>query len=1294
MGIAKLIADKFSNQVARLSALSPEQISEIQNLREDYFEWLSKANPNDPASVAYTNGLLAASSVEIFDAYLSQIKDLYQPAAREVELNGKDFKPDHNIRFLNITKWVTNREENSLEKLTNVYEVLSDEDCNIALIFHRTRTETQVYLAVSNRTAKDDNTDIKSYINRLASAVKGNFPGAEFKDAESGIPQCLRKDIDYDFRYSVASVSNVPTEKSEKFISQTIEKLLDGIVPEKTEQEYTLILLATPVQNVEEKKMRLAELYSGLAPYASWQTNFTMTESDSVSSNMQVGLNIGASAGIQNGQNQAITNSHGATDSSSKGETNTQGETVSDARGMSKTTTEGTTATDSENIGTSKTQTVGSSATATSGSTNSRSHAKGSNTSYSQTEGSGDTLGVNATATLNLGRGLISTVGRAVGEKAGWNVGGSFAPVGIGINGGVSKAGVTLSDSTGSSTNHGFNIGAGVHYDHNWNRSLTELTGESLTDTVSTGTSRSLAKGSSISTAAGESHTIGQSLAKSASQSVGQNIQHTVANATSQALTKTLGKAVTNTVSQTAGRSKGINLGTNFGMNFARSSNVTATVGRNEGLTQSYTNYQIKYALQLLEEQMKRFEQSAALGMWDFAAYVLSEDANVANNVAHSYLALTQGEKSFMTKAAINLWRGDLNRNDSEAREICEYLRELHHPIFGLRPGLIMEDPTFYVYPPVVTATTSLTGKELAYSLNFPKKSVAGLPVLECAEFGRNVVTYGPSRKNEEMLRLGQVFHMNHSEKTVVNLSLNSLTAHTFITGSTGAGKSNTVYQILDQASKRGETFLVIEPAKGEYKHIFGSGFTASVFGTNPAVAPILRINPFSFPKGIHILEHLDRLVEIFNVCWPMYAAMPAVLKNAVEKSYADCGWNLVRSVNRYGEDIYPSFADVARNIKEIIDTSEYDSDNKGAYKGSLLTRLQSLTNGINGMIFTCDEIADTDLFDKNVIVDLSRVGSSETKSLIMGMLVLKLQEYRIATATGMNENLKHITVLEEAHNLLKRTSTEQASESANLRGKSVEMLANAIAEMRTYGEGFVIADQAPGLLDLSVIRNTNTKIIMRLPDRTDRELVGRAANLNDGQIAELAKLPCGVAAIYQNEWVQPVLCKVAEYPDSKSRYSYNPQDNDEHLDEESGVVTESLLDCIMNKELFRKGNRADILRLKERVIRSKLDTSIKKDFVEYISANDTKTIDALRQLVYNFLSAEDAICTASHCNEISAWVHSVVDGLTPSIKDYSKKQIDLALALILHEQVLRDAAYNDLLVRFAEIYKAEGGVF
>jgi hypothetical protein len=165
-----------------------------------------------------------------------------------------------------------------------------------------------------------------------------------------------------------------------------------------------------------------------------------------------------------------------------------------------------------------------------------------------------------------------------------------------------------------------------------------------------------------------------------------------------------------------------------------------------------------------------------------------------------------------------------------------------------------------------------------------------------------------------------------------------------------------------------------------------------------------------------------------------------------------------------------------------------------------------------------------------------------ETKALIMGLLVMKLQEYRM-TGGKMNSDLQHITVLEEAHNLLKRTSTEQSNESSNLLGKSVEMLANAIAEMRTYGEGFIIVDQAPGLLDISVIRNTNTKIILRLPDEDDRVLVGKAANLNDDQIVELAKLQCGVAAVYQNDWVQPVLCKVEEFKEADKNFRYNNPD-------------------------------------------------------------------------------------------------------------------------------------------------------
>ncbi|MCM1277314.1 MAG: ATP-binding protein, partial [Lachnospiraceae bacterium] len=597
-------------------------------------------------------------------------------------------------------------------------------------------------------------------------------------------------------------------------------------------------------------------------------------------------------------------------------------------------------------------------------------------------------------------------------------------------------------------------------------------------------------------------------------------------------------------------------------------------------------------------------------------------------------------------RSAVNLWDGD----SDEAAEILKSVQRLRHPVFGLAAA----STEWLIYPAQVDPTTVLSGKELAKALNFPRKSVTGLPVIECAEFGRNISSYDETENGDE-LHLGTIFHMNHSESTDVSLNKNSLTAHTFITGSTKAGKSNTVYKILDEARQKGVKFLVVEPAKGEYKKVFGHDKDVFVYGTNKAKTPLLRIDPFSFPKDVHVLEHLDRLIEIFNVCWPMYAAMPAVLKNAVEKSYEDCGWNLTESANEFGENLYPNFADVARNVKKIIDSSEYDTENKGAYKGSLLTRLNSLTNGINGLIFQSDELTDEELFKRNVIVDLSRIGSTETKSLIMGMLVLKLQEYRIS-GDEMNAELNHLTVLEEAHNLLKRTSTEQPTEGGNLLGKSVEMLSNAIAEMRTYGEGFIIADQAPGLLDMAVIRNTNTKIILRLPDLSDRELVGKAANLNDDQIAELAKLPCGVAAVYQNEWIEPVLCKVEKA--NKNESPYVMRECDQVKPQKVDLTKRLELTEILNDKATGSVNLSEVVRLLEQMGAS---SSVKVKVLKFLKGDaNVKRAAAIGSLYPEVTKAvRDAYSSSS---DTTSWTRAARSTLSDVAEREMQNQIIRAI--------------------------------
>lgn len=538
-------------------------------------------------------------------------------------------------------------------------------------------------------------------------------------------------------------------------------------------------------------------------------------------------------------------------------------------------------------------------------------------------------------------------------------------------------------------------------------------------------------------------------------------------------------------------------------------------------------NKAVEELLTRIDEQIKRTKESEDYGCYSCAAYFLSSRPSKALLAANTYRSLMIGEGSSVESGAVNLWQ-----DRASVTAMREYLKRFTHPVFARQLWENEADSLFY------TAGTLVSGRELPMHLGLPTRSVHGLPIIEHAEFGRNVPD--EAMPDEDKMNLGKIYHMGKEEAAGLLLNRQAMASHTFITGSTGTGKSNAVYHLLDEITKNGQTtFLVVEPAKGEYKNVFGNCTDVQVFGTNPRETPLLRMNPFAFPENIHILEHIDRLVEIFNACWPMYAAMPAVLKDAIERSYQKVGWDLRNSESEKG--VFPTFFDLLDILPGVIEESHYSKDTQSDYVGALCTRVKSLTNGIYGSVLCAeDALTDEALFDRNVVVDLSRVGSMETKSLLMGILVMKLQEYRMCSS-GMNSRLRHVTVLEEAHNLLRKTSAEQSQEGANLQGKSVEMLANAIAEMRTYGEGFIIADQAPGLLDMSVIRNTNTKIILRLPDEEDRKLVGKSAALKEAQIDELSKLPLGVAAVYQNEWPEAVLCKIEAYPMPENAVYHKP---------------------------------------------------------------------------------------------------------------------------------------------------------
>lgn len=583
--------------------------------------------------------------------------------------------------------------------------------------------------------------------------------------------------------------------------------------------------------------------------------------------------------------------------------------------------------------------------------------------------------------------------------------------------------------------------------------------------------------------------------------------------------------------------------GTNEQESRAQQEGGGSSMGKTEGVSIQTVRRErhIQELLSKVDSYLKWLNRCENYGMFDCCAYVISGNAGTNLLVASQYQALMQGEAEMNQPVTINTWT-----QANGVEQVRGALKHLMHPTV-LREGT-MFSPAMLI-----------SSKELARQMALPQEPVVGVSVMEYASFGREVVRKSPVKAGR-VARIGVVTHMGKKDPNQpVLLDLQSLASHTFIAGTNGSGKSNTIFRLLEELLQAGIPFMVIEPAKGEYKNVFSREKSVRVYGTNRSKTPLFRLNPFWFNEDVNIKEHIARLMDVFNASWPMYAAMPSVLNAAIENAYKSCGWNLNAS-RCVGRRIFPTVQDVLDALGEKMETTAFSAEVKGNYVGALSTRLEALCSGIYADIFAGADLGDQALFESNVLIDLSRAGSSEISAMVMGILLIRLREYRMSEG-ALNHPLRHVTVLEEAHHLLRKTSTAQSEEGSNMMGKAVEMISNAIAEMRSYGDGFIIADQSPGLLDASVLRNTNTKIIMRLPEGGDRELVGNTIGLTQKQTYELSRLKTGVCAIYQKDWLEAVLCQVDRAAHEEQLYVPKPEPDEE--DRRRRVLIELLLQPI-----------------------------------------------------------------------------------------------------------------------------------
>jgi hypothetical protein len=501
--------------------------------------------------------------------------------------------------------------------------------------------------------------------------------------------------------------------------------------------------------------------------------------------------------------------------------------------------------------------------------------------------------------------------------------------------------------------------------------------------------------------------------------------------------------------------------------------------------------------VQLLEAELKRYEQGQHIGMWTTQIVLGAEDLNWLQRGRAVLLGAFPGEATAPEPIRASTCRPDVGHGG---------------------------------YQQV------LTSAEAALLAHPPAEEFPGYEVVDVVRFGVQPLASGATG---EMVRIGDIMDRGAATGNDLSVPIRDLTKHALIVGVTGSGKTNTCMRLLEQIwdCGRGVPFLVIESAKSEYRSLLNEGpFRGlKVFTVGDETTFPLRLNPFEVPPGILVQTHIDYLKSLFAAAFVLYPPMPYVLEQALREVYTDRGWNLVRNVNSRGTDsarVFPTLSDLVAKVRTVVDRLGYDERITMDVKAGLVARLDQLRSGggKGPMLDTRASIPSTVLFGSPVIVELKHLVDDDEKAFIIGLILIRLYEHheRLGYLNPAGVGLRHVTLIEEAHRLLRNVCTEQGSEVvANPKGRAIEVFANILSEIRAFGEGLLIAEQVPVKLVPDALRNTNLKIVHRLVAEDDRKAVAAAMNLDETQTRSLTTLRAGEAVAYAEGMQQPVLVSI-----------------------------------------------------------------------------------------------------------------------------------------------------------------------
>jgi uncharacterized protein YcfJ len=550
-------------------------------------------------------------------------------------------------------------------------------------------------------------------------------------------------------------------------------------------------------------------------------------------------------------------------------------------------------------------------------------------------------------------------------------------------------------------------------------------------------------------------------------------------------------------------------------------------------LTITRVNQEAHHLEALLEKHLERRQTGSGVGMWWTSVHVLAGDAPRMETVCSVLSGALRGDQTHLEPLRWVPY--------AEPQRAIASLADLQVPL--------VHGPPHPLYRHGNQLPTALTTYEVAHWLRPPARELAGFTVRPPLHFGRTPPASGDSAAGR--VRLGTLIYRGQTmDREPVHLSTKALASHALLVGTTGAGKTTTARGLLWglQHLEVPVPFMVIEPAKSEYRDLYR---TLEAAGRRPirlvagqSGAGGLHINPLQAPQGLPLGRHVDWVRTLLLSCFTLDASMPQIIERVLLDAFERAGLSDLQANYTDASPPCPGLADLDGEVPdttarrgEQTTTRVYQAVHDLGYRGQPLTnlaaavttRLGSLLSGPKRQVLLGEEPDWTDLLARPVFIELSDIVAPDVRQLVMGALVGRLYGIREAQAragAASHAGLRHLLVLEEAHHLIRKPEGHTDTLARQLNGQ----LSSAFAELRAYGQGILVADQAPDMLDPSVIRNTNVKLVHRLLYDADCRAVGDSMGLDAEGQATLRRLATGEALLFQGGMPSPLHTRVDEW--------------------------------------------------------------------------------------------------------------------------------------------------------------------